>query len=478
MGTLEMSDGQVNAARLSIGTNDTGEGTVSLTGATASVTVEPSSALPESGDVIVGDSGKGTLTVDGAGLTSDSGIIARSLFSAGDVTVGGASGFGVWNVTAADLVVGQFGAATLDITNGNRVDIQAGNLIIAPNSESTGTVFVSGANSSGLPNLSAIVIDVGETGDLLVGAGALVRSVSTENKQLLGLNVAGGFTIQAEGICVIDGDVTLAGASFAFPNPSPPDATIDMEENAELHAAKITIGDEAGTAGGIFSGSVGAPVLVGLPNVNVEDQIVVRDTGILKSSVSVDGSVTVQGGTVEVILQIPGLEQDVSPGGLISINGDLVVDTGTIKVDAAGFIDGEYGVITVTGTADVANATLHLNFVDGFLPLTGDQIPFLEATGGATISDLSFEYSGVADGFDFTVTEQSGMLVFEALNDALPTDPPGTDIDGNFTMDAVDVQLVINAVLGLPIDFNADVDASGTTDAVDVQLVISADLGV
>jgi hypothetical protein len=52
------------------------------------------------------------------------------------------------------------------------------------------------------------------------------------------------------------------------------------------------------------------------------------------------------------------------------------------------------------------------------------------------------------------------------------------DVNGDAAVDAVDVQLVINAVLGIPIAFNADVDGSGTTDAVDVQLVINGVLGV
>jgi hypothetical protein len=52
------------------------------------------------------------------------------------------------------------------------------------------------------------------------------------------------------------------------------------------------------------------------------------------------------------------------------------------------------------------------------------------------------------------------------------------DVSGDGAVDAVDVQLVINAVLGIPIVFDGDVDSDGTTDAVDIQLVINAVLGV
>ncbi|MBI4558235.1 MAG: right-handed parallel beta-helix repeat-containing protein [Candidatus Hydrogenedentes bacterium] len=53
-----------------------------------------------------------------------------------------------------------------------------------------------------------------------------------------------------------------------------------------------------------------------------------------------------------------------------------------------------------------------------------------------------------------------------------------TDIDGNNAVNAVDVQLVINAALGLNTGYNCDVDNSGNVDAVDVQKVINGALGL
>ncbi len=52
------------------------------------------------------------------------------------------------------------------------------------------------------------------------------------------------------------------------------------------------------------------------------------------------------------------------------------------------------------------------------------------------------------------------------------------DIDGNRRIDAVDVQLVINAALGAVFEEEADIDGSGGVDAIDVQRVINAALGV
>ena len=55
------------------------------------------------------------------------------------------------------------------------------------------------------------------------------------------------------------------------------------------------------------------------------------------------------------------------------------------------------------------------------------------------------------------------------------------DINRSGTIDAVDVQLVINAVLGIdiaPFNENADVNDDDSVDAVDVQLVINGALGL
>ena len=54
---------------------------------------------------------------------------------------------------------------------------------------------------------------------------------------------------------------------------------------------------------------------------------------------------------------------------------------------------------------------------------------------------------------------------------------PG-DVDGDGSVDATDVQQVINAVLGITGEGNHDIDGDGQVSAVDVQLVINAALGL
>ena len=52
------------------------------------------------------------------------------------------------------------------------------------------------------------------------------------------------------------------------------------------------------------------------------------------------------------------------------------------------------------------------------------------------------------------------------------------DINADRALNAVDVQLVINAALGIDIEYDADVDEDGAINAVDVQKVINAVLGI
>lgn len=55
---------------------------------------------------------------------------------------------------------------------------------------------------------------------------------------------------------------------------------------------------------------------------------------------------------------------------------------------------------------------------------------------------------------------------------------PYVDVNGTRRVDAVDIQLVINELLGLPTGYICDVDDSGSVDTVDIQLVINATLGL
>ena len=103
---------------------------------------------------------------------------------------------------------------------------------------------------------------------------------------------------------------------------------------------------------------------------------------------------------------------------------------------------------------------------------------------GMTVDDegdvyVTGRFIGTADFGPFELTSEGGYDIFVTKLSTSPLFAPA-DINRDGSVDAVDVQLAINAALGIAIDssYNADINGNGSVDAVDVQLVINAALGV
>jgi hypothetical protein len=96
--------------------------------------------------------------------------------------------------------------------------------------------------------------------------------------------------------------------------------------------------------------------------------------------------------------------------------------------------------------------------------------------GTYTVQASAEGFAGQYQVIDITAltTQQAD---FSLVPGALLT-PQLEDIDGNGKVDAVDVQLVINAALDLAITGNADINRDGDINAIDVQLTINAALGL
>ncbi len=63
---------------------------------------------------------------------------------------------------------------------------------------------------------------------------------------------------------------------------------------------------------------------------------------------------------------------------------------------------------------------------------------------------------------------------FPVIQSWLAPVQPLADVDKSGSVDSADLQIVVNAVLGIPVAYDADVNGSGAVDAIDVQLVILA----
>ncbi|HOE65388.1 MAG TPA: hypothetical protein PLO62_02585 [Candidatus Hydrogenedentes bacterium] len=98
----------------------------------------------------------------------------------------------------------------------------------------------------------------------------------------------------------------------------------------------------------------------------------------------------------------------------------------------------------------------------------------LTATAAPLYKFVSWQGVDAASGKVATVVMNGDRVVtalFVGYRDA-------ADVNGDLSWDAVDVQLVINAALNLPVGLDCDIDGNGGVDAVDVQLAINAALRV
>lgn len=164
----------------------------------------------------------------------------------------------------------------------------------------------------------------------------------------------------------------------------------------------------------------------------------------------------------------------------------------TSTTGSASFVDYEITLRTpVSPTADFT-----ADVTSGNAPLT---VTFTDtSTGDYNFTDWdftnrgSFDESGATEPVEYTYDDpgtysvrmrargfdNEDIVVKDMLIEVSDPSPP-TDVNGDDSVNAVDIQLVINGALGLDVgSTDTDVNNDGTTNAVDLQLVINAALGL
>jgi T5SS/PEP-CTERM-associated repeat protein len=127
-------------------------------------------------NVTVGDSvtGTGILSITNAGkLASTAGTVGARAGSTGTVTVSSAGSASVWTI-ANDLVVGQSGKGTLNINAGGKVS--GSYAYLGANAGSTGTATVDGAGANWATS-QALFVGFNGTGSLTVSNGGTTNSL-------------------------------------------------------------------------------------------------------------------------------------------------------------------------------------------------------------------------------------------------------------------------------------------------------------
>ncbi len=137
-----------------------------------------------------------------------------------------------------------------------------------------------------------------------------------------------------------------------------------------------------------------------------------------------------------------------------AIDGLVVVNPGTGQVTVPDVV----GLSESEAETAITSAGLRVGIRE---ELESQSVPLSHV-----ISQLPMGDASVAAGMPVDLVISSGTAA-----------EPG-DINGDSSVDAVDIQFVINDVLGIDTGHDCDINGDGTVDAMDIQLAINAALGL
>ena len=355
-GTMTLSQTKDNLDTLGEIVGDTGSGAVDQTGGTHSVTnslvlgntasgsgsfTVSNTATLSSGTLYVGNSGAGTLNIDGSGMvTNVDSVLGAIAGGVGNATVSGSGSS--WTNTG-DLVVGASGTGVLNVASGGVVTDAAG--VLGANTGSTGTATVSGSGSS-LASSGNLTVGASGTGYLNIDGGGAVSNAHAN----LGLysGGAGTATVSGSGSSWASSDNLTVGASGA--------GYLVIEVGGAVSNAYGYLGLNAGGTG---TATVSGPGSSWASSGNLT--VGVSGTGYL----NIDGGGAVSNAYGHLGLYSGGAgTATVSGSGSSWINsGNLTVGvsgTGYLNIDSGGAVGNAYGHLGLnaggTGTATVSGS--------------------------------------------------------------------------------------------------------------------------
>lgn len=411
-----------------IGNNVTGNGTVIVSGVDSSGNA---STWTNNGDLVVGQSGTGSLTIlDGGKVSSLNGYIASDLGSQGTVTVSGVGSNGTastWT-NAGDLFVGYSSNATLNILAGGQVSNVTG--IIGSGS----SALISGLGSS-WQNSGRLTVGLDGAGTLRVEGGATVSSTE-------GLVGSSG-----------QGDVVLNGVGTTWTNTgqftvgSFDVGTLRIEAGATVTSNQGYIG--ANNTGTVTVTGVGSKWSMSPYNLTIGNlgtgSLTVENGGLVRAQAGVDLGVN-SGGSGTLLLQGPtnnrgvletrrifggdGTASVIFDGGLLratASNSNFFVgfDTRTIAIGANGMVIDTNGYdIGISPTFTGAGALIKDGA--GKLELTGNS--GATYTGAGSVLAGTLAVNGILGG---TMEVIGGRLQGIGTVGSTINQPGGTIAPGN-----------------------------------------------
>ncbi|RZL36111.1 MAG: PEP-CTERM sorting domain-containing protein [Rubrivivax sp.] len=151
-------------------------------------------------------------------------------------------------------------------------------------------------------------------------------------------------------------------------------------------------------------------------------------TGHLYASVHVGGSASIcaAGGPSVNMLRAGARSQQLAAADVpvsLTIDGDLVLDGGTLSFDIGGLSPGSFGSLVIVGHVLGTRGTLQLNFIDGYQPALGDSWTLLGSQDAAPLSGFTLQVAGLPSGYAFSASDSGGIGVSAV---PAPVPEPGT----------------------------------------------------
>jgi T5SS/PEP-CTERM-associated repeat protein/autotransporter-associated beta strand protein len=399
-GTVDVTSGaSVTSANGAIGYESNATGTVTVTGA--------GSTWTNNDEIVVGWSGTGTMTVEaGATVTNaHEGTVGYQAGSHGTVTVTGPGS--TWT-NGSELVVGWSGTGEMTIADGGRVTNTNG--FLGARDGGSGTATVTGPGST-WESSSQLILGLGaSTGTLTVENGGTV--INSDGRIGLSANSTGTVTVTGANSTLTDngailrvgydgtGTLTIADGGLVTVGTATGgvyDGTLNIATNAGSRGT-LNIGAAEGSSAAAAGTLRAASIVFG----NGTGEIVFNHTSSglqFDSAISGNGAVKVLAGTTVL-------------NGANTYSGATTITEGTLQAGAANTFSGNSAVaVGATGTLDLNNYDQTIGGLSGAGTVS-------LGSGVLTVnSAANSAFSGTITGTGGLTKDGTGVLTLSGTND-------------------------------------------------------------
>ncbi len=421
---LPLGGGTVTTSLFDLGSGAGGHGTAVITGPFSQLTT---------GSLLVGNAGAGTMTVDTGGtfLNNGAAVIGNLTGSAGNITLDGATAR--W-IQTGSMVIGSSGAGTVNVTGGGSLNAVGQNVTVGSNAGSIGRLFLSGNSSRA--RVEQLVVGKDGIGIMHVSGGASISSststsniVSDTGNGFVDIS-SGGAWFSGNGSATIANQLNAVGRVDVRGFASRWTTNSLIVGNRGNGALNITDAASVSTSGGATIGSNSS----GSGTVSVDG--VGSIWNIFSGSLSVGRNGTghmqiTNGGRVQSLDSTIGVSSSVLVQGQDStwVTDDLEVtgsagNFGTLVVNSGGIVDSHRGqvgpVIGGTGAATFSGAGTQWRIATTLS--VGDNA--FNTTG--SVGTLTIENGATVDVIQSVIVGDNGTIILNG----------GTLRSSNLTLDS------------------------------------------